>query len=277
MIQTEEQDDISFDPTIPITQQEHVVSSPTIIYTEEIEEEEEPEEVEEEVKPRTISGVQRSDMNVLLVVRQVLRQQKEKNERDRNANDIRQVDKAAYEIKPNTIESYIMQTLSTTEESMHINSIISHIETLGWKSSSLYHKYAQVSKALRVNSYMFARVSKGRFELRDAFKLGKVNESKSKRINRESISTITKLKDVVADTVSRYQGEVGIYPARVHYIMKMSGFPCSYSYVHGVMQSEKFTKSGCLYKLASLSGVGNQDSFEGKVQGVSVSCQKECE
>lgn len=226
------------------------VSKPEDI--EEFEEEEEPEdEEEEEVELPPISGISRTDVRILLVVRELIQRQAAQAERQRRAEDIRQVDKSLYEIKPGTIESYIHRILSVTDEPIHINWIIAHIEELGWQSTSKFHKYAQVYKALRDNNYMFMKVGPGLFRLTNGFR--KTKPEKTARLPfRTRTPGLAKIKDLVIGVLNKYEDNRRFMPNQVHFLMKVSGFPCAYSSVYRAMQSDSFVREGGLYRLSDV-------------------------
>lgn len=209
------------------------------------------------VKPAPLkTSMKRRDIKILLIVRELIRRQARDAAQKRRAENIRQVDKSEYTLKPGTIEDYIYRVLSIANAPIHINWIIAHIEGLGWQSSTVYHKYAQVYKALRDNDYMFVKVSKATFKLREGFKTGTFKKlpSKSERLpfhdrpNPDSLPTIT---DLIVSTMQNYQETDGINPSRVHYILERMMGPHSpaYSTIYKAMQNEKFIRNGYLYKL----------------------------
>lgn len=214
---------------------------------------EEPGEEQPEDLPFYISGIKRKDISVLLYVRETLRRQIHAADEKRRAKHIKQVDKSIYLIQPCSIVSYIRQALLTSESPLHINHIIERIETLGWKSSSVYHKYSQVHKALRTNSYMFCRVGKASFKLCVAFS-GHLPTTEARQAHRKSLGPkLTTFKDVVVNIAKEYQKtNNGSYPGQIHYVMMCMGFSCSYSTVYRAMQSEEFVRDGYWYSLRNV-------------------------
>jgi hypothetical protein len=214
------------------------------------EEEEQPDEDEGDPEPEPelppISNIERRDVKVLLIVREILRRQAAQAERKRNAEDIRQLDKSLYEIKPGSVTAYIVQVLSWTNDPIHINQIIAQIEGAGWNTTSTYLKYDIVRKALR--DPMFEKVGRGMFRLRDGFR-GIKPEKTEPPTRRDKIDTLTTLKDVAIRIAKTYQTERGIYPARLHFIMGRTGFSCAYSSVYRVMQCSPFVRDGMSYKV----------------------------
>lgn len=215
------------------------------------EEEEDPEEDEEEEQlPElpSISGIERRDVKVLLLVKEILRRQKDQSERLRNAANIRQVDRSLYAIKPGSITAYMLQVLAATNDPMHITQLITGIEALGWHSKSVFHKYDVVRKALRDNSGMFEKVSRAKFRLCDGFRNIKPEKTEPPT-RREKIAKLTTLKDVVVYIAKTYSSNGRIYPAHLHYLMGITGFSCAYSSVYRVMQCPPFVRDGMSYKV----------------------------
>lgn len=200
---------------------------------------------------RAFPSVKRQDMKILLYVRELLRRQKENAEARRRAHEITQVNKTEYALQPGSIEHYLFQVLSVTDDEVHVKWIIPHMEALGWHSTSEYHKYALVHKALARNEYMFLRVGPGLFKLREGFRNRKPEkpEVTPPVEEGERSHVIPTIRDIVKDITQRYSVEQGIYPARVHYIMRCMGYKCAYSTVYRSMQCDDFTREGNWYKL----------------------------
>lgn len=199
----------------------------------------------EEPKPVHIS-MKRRDMKILLAVREHLRSRVREAEQKKRALDIKEVDQAAHVLNPSSIEARIVKALSATGEPTHINNIIDHMETHGWVSSSKYHKYAQVYRAIRDNYYMIMKVGKATFRLRNGF-TGQKPDRPAPQIKEEKEQKLTTLLDVIIDVASTYRGDHGIYPARVHLIMNTIGYNCAYSTVHRAMQGDMFERNGFWY------------------------------
>lgn len=204
-----------------------------------VEIEEEPEEPQSK----------KNNVQDLITVRNLLRIGDALEEQHKRAIDIREVDQANYVVRSTSIESYLLRALYATEEGLHINDIIARIEVLGWASTSKYHKYAQVYSALNKNYFMFMRVSKGKFKLREGFrgrKPAKLQQPQPAQ-NQGQAKLIT-IKDIVYDISKLYQDDSGIYPSRAHDIMKHIGYSCHYSSVYRAMQTDLFTRDGFWYK-----------------------------
>jgi hypothetical protein len=156
------------------------------------------------------------------------------------------------QIKPTTINAsslsfLIFQVLSTAIKPQHINDIITNVETLGWKSTSQYHKYNQFQHTLSDHYYMFEKVGVATFRIREAFS-GKKSIIQSKpRIAIATNTKIASMKDVVEDIVKKYES---ITPAQVHYVLwTMLGIWCSYSTVRRALQDDRFVKNDRQYGL----------------------------
>lgn len=219
-----------------------------------IDEEAEPEvefeiEIEEEEEsPKQSKTKNNKDLRRLIFARELLRRQAEIEEEKSRAQDLREVDQTNYVVNPTSIEAYLLRVLVPTEESLHINDIIERIEALGWVSTSKYHKYSRVHSALRKNYFMFMKVGKAEFKLREGFR-GRKPEKIVRIVAQENEpAKLITIKDIVYDVSKTYQDAEGTYPSRVHNIMKRIGYKCNYSSVYRAMQSDLFTRDGFWYK-----------------------------
>lgn len=219
-------------------------------------------------KPKVVakqpkSLLKRKDIKILLVVRELLRRQARSAEQKVRAQTIKQVNKADFLLPPTSIESYLHRVLLTTEEPMHIKDIIPQAEALGWETAPIDHKYAQVYRAMRLNDYMFLRVGKNKFRLRDGFRNKQPDKIERKITDRERFAPnyVPTLLDLIVGITKRYSSPRGIYPARVHYIMNCMGAnaPC-YSTIYRTMQCETFVRDGQWYKLNDTRSDSKQDA-----------------
>lgn len=218
--------------------------------TQDDEEPEEQELIEVQIE-KPVKSRENKDAKIKRLLHDFIQHCRDGAETKRRAKAITKIDSAPYLIKQNSLEHYIRQTLLPTNTAKHITEIIDQIETLGWKTTSKYHKYAAVNKALRQNSYMFLNVGSGMFKLRNSFSGIKIAppEQQLRQQKPQEQSKITTIEDVVVSMAGKYQDENGIYPSRVHYVMKRMGYRCAYSSVYRAMQSEKFVRNGYWYRL----------------------------
>jgi len=190
--------------------------------------------------------LKKSDIRILLAVREMLRKQAHQAELHKQSHTITEVDQKEYILDVNSLESYIVRVLSSSKTPVHITDIISKCEQLGWETSTVHHKYATVYRALKDNYYMFSKVDKATFTMRAGFigEKPEKNEHKEDQVYNPDVPTIT---DVVLSVAEKFQTESGIYPSRVHYIMKRMGYKCGYSSVYRAMQDERFSRNGYWY------------------------------
>lgn len=188
------------------------------------------------------------------MTRDLLKKQKEERATRRRAKAITQVDKSKFIIRPSSIEDFIFKALFIANNSLHINAIITAIEGLGWTTSSKYHKYAQVRKALRNNDYMFLSMGKSIFKLRQGFGGFKPLHVSQIKKERKKLSTnhIISLREMVIFLIKNIKKGPGVYPGQIHQLMNRSGFNCSYTSIYNIMQGKDFIKDGFLYSLNDL-------------------------
>lgn len=201
---------------------------------------------------KALSLLKRKDVKALLIVRNLLQRQAVNREIERRATTIVKTDSNKHALHDDSTAKYIYAILATATNPMHINSIIEHIESIGWISGSKYHKYNSVYKALANNSYMFHRVGRGTFKLREAFNPNRLTDQKpitSIKPEPLPIDKITSLKDIVVEIVKENQEEHGISPSRVHHIMTCMGYDCTYSGVRLAMQYAPIVRDGFSYSV----------------------------
>jgi hypothetical protein len=208
-----------------------------------------------EVKPELPSAsivhkLGRRDVRLLLTVRDIIKEYKRQQEEKARALDIKIVNPESVGIDDNSTESYIIRALSTTDDGLHINTIIEAIESMGWISDSKYHKYSHVRKTIAENYFMFQKIAKATFKLREGFRKrvpAKNPEDRRKPI--ENVGKLTTLEDIIETVIRKRQGKFGMYPAGVWYILKRMGYKFSYTTVHAAMQNDRFNRDGFWYTI----------------------------
>jgi hypothetical protein len=210
--------------------------------------EEEEVDQEDEERPRLLS---KKDARILLSIRELIASHMQREEQVRRGRTITVVDSNKFRIGANSIENYIARALQNSETGMHLNDIITGIEALGWRTTSVHHKYAEVYRAIRQHYYMFEKMGKAKFRLRAAFSQRPMDRTPISISVDTNKGKLTTLKDIAVSVVEKFYAPPGIYPSLVWAIMRRMGYDCSYSAVYKAMQDEsKFVKEGFFYALA---------------------------
>jgi hypothetical protein len=151
--------------------------------------------------------------------------------------------------KPNnkSLETLIFRILSASSPK-HITDIIIELETIGWKSDSLYHKYNIVQRALTANYYTFEKVGIGTYQIRSSIKGIKEPKIIGKKFHIDMTKSIPKMKDLVENVIIEYAPHNDLSASDVHYIITCSmGINCSYSSVRRALQDDRFKRNGKWY------------------------------
>ena len=205
-------------------------------------------------KERALQAKKRR-LKVLFLVRGWLEDFNKQEEDKERAKTITVLNQSNYAINLNTVEAFLVRVLSANGPT-HINDIIAEIEKLGWRSTSIYHKYDYISHKLNKASYMFENLGKGIYQLRDGFKGSATKNEQPVRKKRDDSliqygTTLITLDNIVEDLVkalSRGKAKK-TYPGEVWDYMRKMGFKCSYSSVYRAMQKPKYKREGAFYKI----------------------------
>lgn len=211
----------------------------------------EPMHIKDEVRQHNLLDIDTDSVRMLLMVRQLIDGYKNDQEELERSLEITIVDSTDVGINLNSIEYFIARVLKGNEQGMHVTNIIDALGGLGYTINSEHHKYSTVYRACSDNYYMFMRVGKATFKLREAFFNRKparpVQIVKPESLPSDKVTTFT---DIIVSVVKDFQTEYGIYPGRVWNIMNHIGYKCSYSAVHRAMQGDLFIRDGFAYFLA---------------------------
>jgi hypothetical protein len=191
--------------------------------------------------------ISKRDTRTLLLVRDMILAHKEREELRRKCRTITTVEPAQFDLDPTSTVAFIFRALQDNE-TKHINTIIANIEQLGWTTTSTYHKYSEVYSAINKHYYMFDRVGRATFRLREAF--SNRTQTRSERIVRPQTPSqdLVRLKDVAAYVVQKFYRKPGLSAHLVWSIMRHIGYSCHYSSVQRVMQDKKlFSRRGRCY------------------------------
>lgn len=192
--------------------------------------------------------ISKRDVKIMLTVREWFRTAKAQEQEKQRALDIKTSEPVIF--NPKSLISKILNLFVDKNKPQHITSIITQLETSGYTFKSLYHKYNTVRNTIRNNYFLFVRVGKGIYKLRQGLNTKEQPIiTPTNRVQRQRTNTIPKIKDAVIEAAKMYSKEEGIWPGRVCYILNRSGFKCGYSTVHRIMQKEPFIRNGFLYKV----------------------------
>lgn len=200
-------------------------------------------------KKDKIKAAKEEKLRAYLMMRDLIRRQKEEKAIKLRAQSISQIDNSKFLIKPTSIEDFIFKALLTANASLHINTIITAIEALGWTSSS--NKYAKVYKVLVDNDYMFLNIGNLTFKLREGFQCIKPLNIISVKKERKKlpVNHIISLREIVILFIKNIKKGTGVYPGQIYQLMNCSGFSCSYNSIYKIMQGKDFIKDGFSYLL----------------------------
>src|ERR1700722_3442634 len=193
----------------------------------------------------------KKDARILLEVRDMISFHLNREERLRRSNAITVIDPDQFQISPTSIESYIAKVLRGNDDGLHLSEIIERLEQIGWKTTSVHHKYAKVNSAIRRHYYMFDKVGKAKFRLRAAFEPRPIERTTAAHQSDPNKDKLITIKDIVVGVVQKFYAPPGLYPSVVYAILQRMGYNCSYSAVYKAMQDEsKFVREGFVYALA---------------------------
>lgn len=192
----------------------------------------------------------KKDARILLSVREMIVSHMQREEQARRSSVITVINPDQFRIAPNSIESLIAQALRGNDAGLHINDIIPRLEALGWRTTSVHHKYTEVYRAIRRHYYMFEKLGRAKFRLREAF-AQRPAEPRSPRQSNPTSKKLTTIKDIAIGVVQKF-GDAASSPSIVWAIMLRMGYDCSYSSVYKAMQDEKvFKRDGFFYSLGN--------------------------
>ena len=193
--------------------------------------------------------VSKRDTRTLLLVRDMLFAHKEREELRKRCRTITTIEPSKFDVEQTSTVAFIFRALQNDNDGKHINTIITNIEQLGWTTTSIYHKYSDVYSAIRKNYYMFERVAKATFRLREAF-ANRTPAVRSANIVKLPAPTqnLVRLKDVAVCVVEKFHRKPGLSTHLVWSIMHHIGYRCYYRSVQRVMQDKKlFSRRGNYY------------------------------
>lgn len=136
----------------------------------------------------------------------------------------------------NSTLSYLEKALSSADENgLHIYSIIENMEKLGWQSKSKYYKCAQIYSVIHNNSYMFHKVKKATFKLREGFFKTQTVINKPKETTKQVGNNIPTMKTIIGEIVSKSKNKNKLSTFSVYQKLIMSGFDISYQHTCNVL------------------------------------------
>ena len=192
----------------------------------------------------------KDDADFLVSIRNFLYSYAKREEEIKKCKRITVINKDQFNIDPDSIEALIGRILQNEEKGLHITDIITKLEQLGWQTTSTYHKYNAVYRAINKHYYMFEKMGKAMFRLRNAFSNRPVDKTpiSHSELSKEPLT----IKDVVVEIFKTFSTSEGLYPSLVWSVMRKMGYDYSYSAIRKVMQDKKnFKRSGFIYSLKS--------------------------
>lgn len=190
--------------------------------------------------------VKEQKIDWIAVIRQMAYLRQQEDEQKKRALDIRQV--PAIKVDEASLSSRIFQVLLASETPLHINHIIERVESLGWKSTSIHHKYSQFQHTLSDCYYMFEKVGVGTYTIRVAYTNKKPTKPAEIKARVSYANTgIATLKDLIVGIVKEYDG---MTPEQVRYsLFNELGLWLSYSAVWRALQDERFRRDKDGYRV----------------------------
>jgi len=194
------------------------------------------------------SGILTSkDVKLLLATRDLVEEYRVRLEEHLRANTFTTTKANSLSFSTNTIYWYVFSVLSTAKVPLHVNTIISRMETKGWVSKSKHHKYSQIRQILTDNFSVYKKVAPATFVIRPGFKR-KSQIEVTKKIETFSLSTEeASTTDLVVSMIAKYGS---MYPGSIWLLTKRMGLNYTYNSIYKSLQNENvFMRDGYCYQI----------------------------